>query len=213
MLKSRMMLSILIIALVAAVIGGGTMAWFTAKAEVANTFTAGTVMISAEETSVVPGTMDNVNPGDCYEKTLEIVNTGSKGIRVRMQLEEEWTFDWDWLYDNYEELCFTTLGEMTWAEFKEYVKGLESPTTITLEGWEEIGDYWYFVGDIVEPGGKEVDGGWFEAQINACFDGPSMGNVFQGATYVLNAKIEAVQASNFAPYYQWETVRFGEPTE
>ncbi len=85
-MKRKILFVALIIALVAGLIGGGTMAWFTAKAEVENTFTAGTVMINPGE-AIVSGDLDigNWNPGDCTELTWEIHNSGSKDTYIRIK--------------------------------------------------------------------------------------------------------------------------------
>ncbi|NLB17597.1 MAG: hypothetical protein GX825_02405 [Syntrophomonadaceae bacterium] len=81
-MKSRMLVSLLVIALAAAVIGGGTMAWFTDEAtgEPAS-FTAGTLMIdidNPELTGTYDVVLDRLNPGDCVEWEFDVRNVGNK---------------------------------------------------------------------------------------------------------------------------------------
>lgn len=86
-MKSRMLISMLVIALVAAVIGGGTMAIFTDNAELGEAeFVAGTVKVSADGGVKVP----NWNPGDEDEFEFCIENEGSKDAYVRTCWEASW---------------------------------------------------------------------------------------------------------------------------
>lgn len=220
--RNRILISLMIIAMTAALIGGGTMAWFTAKAELGNEFTAGTVMIEADEEATDTEGWDNVNPGDCFEKDINIENTGTKGIHLRLMLEEEWDFDWEYIRDNWEALCFTEKDEEGWNEnwdedswededFRDYVRGLENPvdlTDIDLEGWtynDEDGYYYY--------DGSVDSGASIGVAFNVCFDGPTMNNFYQAADYTLNVRIEAIQTTNYAPYHEWEVDTFGVPED
>ena len=71
-LGSTIILAVLLVA--------GTMAWFTAEAEVTNTFTAGTVKIDVNESGQVTSAepFKNLNPGDTVEKKVTVKSTGSK---------------------------------------------------------------------------------------------------------------------------------------
>ena len=86
-MKSRMLISMLVIALAAAVIGGATMAWFTDEdASEPVTFTAGTLLIDLNENEweqFQEGeiNLDNLNPGDTWEHELEVKNIGTKNLR------------------------------------------------------------------------------------------------------------------------------------
>lgn len=200
-MKSRMMISLLVIALAAALIGGGTMAWFTAKASVENTFTAGTVMISATEdlAEEVIAAMANVNPGDCIEKEITITNTGTKRIALRMALDGEWNLNEDWLWQNWDALCFSNGGTVerpAWNSeaWNNFIAGLdlEDPVTFTIDGWVYNNGYWYYQ-DIIDSLAE------VSAVVEVCFAGPAMTNEYQGASYVLTAYFEAIQASNGAP--------------
>ena len=88
-----MLVSLLVIALAAAVIGGATMAWFTDSAESKDvTFTAGTLDITVsgqnvdfdEESGLITldfGSIGNMAPGDLTKPvTVKVKNTGSLDI-------------------------------------------------------------------------------------------------------------------------------------
>ncbi len=50
-----------------------------------------------------------------------------------------------------------------------------------------------------------------QLSIHICLDGPKTVNAYQGKTYVLKGTLEAVQASNHAPYHEWHVELFGRP--
>ena len=210
-MKSRLIIITLVVALAATFVGG-TMAWFTAKAEVENEFTAGTVLISAEETSVLPETMDNVNPGDCYKKTIRICNEGSKDIVLRMQFEDGWEFDVDYLMDNYYALCFSDDPEHDPTEddrdaLVKAIQNLINPVygNITIEGWgfNKNDGWWYYEGEPVSGSYGDNDFACIDVEITVCFDGELMTNHFQQASYTLTTSIQALQASNEASESVW----------
>ena len=196
MKKSRIMMSFFVIALAAALIGGATMAWFTAKVEVTNEFTAGTVMITAEEDEYLTDDLGNVNPGDCLKKVIDIDNTGTKEIKLRMKLEGEWSYSEAWLSANWDALCFSEIEkpttELGWATFFE---GLIDPASFTIVGWDynENDGWWYYDGTIASEASVQLE-------IDVCFDGDDMTNEFQEAEYTLKTYFQAIQASNNAPW-------------
>jgi predicted ribosomally synthesized peptide with SipW-like signal peptide len=78
-----MLVSLLVIALAAAVIGGATMAWFTDSDSVDNvTFTAGTLLVDIEDFKVATENikLDTLNPGDSWEYEFNVVNVGTKNL-------------------------------------------------------------------------------------------------------------------------------------
>lgn len=94
-MKSRMIISLMVIALAAALIGGATMAWFTDSDDAGTaTFTAGTLTIDVSEglgnfPLLNTSKHGNMNPGDVYEPiVIEITNTGSK----KLAWFGNWTF-------------------------------------------------------------------------------------------------------------------------
>ncbi|MCW3490441.1 CalY family protein [Dethiobacter alkaliphilus] len=77
-MKTRMLMSMMVIALVAALVGGATFAVFTdSSSNTANTFSAGTVelTIGTETTDAVA--LDNMAPGDVISGSFAVENTGS----------------------------------------------------------------------------------------------------------------------------------------
>ena len=76
--------------IMAAMIGGTTFAWFTAKAEVPdNSFTAGTVHISSDRAAGVGKIItSHWNPGDATDVNLKVINEGTKSIYVRAVVEK-----------------------------------------------------------------------------------------------------------------------------
>ena len=195
--KSRIMMSLFVIALAAALIGGATMAWFTAKAEAENEFIAGTVLIDVDEIVTGEGDIENVNPGDCFTKEFCLTNSGSKAIRLRMQFEDVWTFDKDFLRDNWYSLCFDDDPDYvpTDEEIDAAIAAAVDPVTIEYitAGWVDGGDGWWYYNNDIAP--DVVD---MAIYVNVCFDGEDMTNVYQAADYNIDIKFEAIQASNDA---------------
>ena len=191
-MSRRVFVSILIILLSMAAIGGGTLAWFTASTDpVENVFTAGTVAIQADE-EIITGEdkMENWNPGDCAEKEFTIVNTGTKGIALRGLITTQW----------YEKVN----GE--WVEWTP--TGDDAVKVTIAEGdtdWSQGEDgNWYYAETI--PGTyTEQD----EAKrtvtltLKVCLDGPKAGNQYQGKQFRLSAQFQAIQASH-ADEWDWD---------
>ncbi|HSW35192.1 MAG TPA: TasA family protein [Candidatus Limnocylindrales bacterium] len=200
-MKKNILYSMLVIVVVLALSLGATMAWFTAETdEIVNTFTAGTVLISADETSVTPAEfVYNVNPGDCFEKVFTITNDGTKRMVIRTEAAALITGGW---YDE---------DGDPWAH---PVPDEPFVVTITVDapGWEQDGDYWYYTASTPTHGaGVILPGDDVTIMIRVCFAGEEMDNEYQGKVFKMETVFEAVQASNFAPYHQWETDVFGTP--
>ncbi len=214
-MKRQMIASFMVIALVAAVMGGATMAYFTAKADAPeNEFVAGTVMIDAHDEVVYCGSdPTNVNPGDCFLKCIEIENTGSKAIELRLvDVGFNITIDWDWLDDHFDALCFSEDDfEDIDALHRAYTDGeFEIPVFIApcpdsdwvmkyvKENGVITGFEFYYAGGKIEPG-DSVD-----FCVVVVFDGEMMGNLWQGAIFEQwGGVFQAVQASNDAPEAVW----------
>jgi predicted ribosomally synthesized peptide with SipW-like signal peptide len=84
-MKSRMLVSLLVIALAAAVIGGATMAWFT-DSDVSDevTFSAGTLLIAIDDLNLEGEEglkINNMNPGDVKNGSFVVVNEGTKNLQ------------------------------------------------------------------------------------------------------------------------------------
>jgi predicted ribosomally synthesized peptide with SipW-like signal peptide len=93
-MKSRMMISILVIALAAAMIGGATMSWFTSQANISgNTFAAGTLIVDlkgVQDSAEAPFTVSNMAPGDpASEYFIEVRNDGSLDMLFRVYVDDD----------------------------------------------------------------------------------------------------------------------------
>lgn len=86
-MKSRMVISLMVIALAAALIGGATMAWFTDSASSEPvTFTAGTLLIDIDnfQTAYEGFNLDRLNPGNTWDYSFDIVNEGTKNFKYKV---------------------------------------------------------------------------------------------------------------------------------
>lgn len=80
-MKARMAMSMLVIILAAALVGGATMAIFTDEATNAgNSFAAGTVSV-ALGAQHVPVTVTNIAPGDIVTRSFTVTNDGTLELR------------------------------------------------------------------------------------------------------------------------------------
>lgn len=85
MSRMKIFLSLAVIVLAVTLVGGATLAWFTAETDpIENVFTAGTIEIEAGGKMQFP----NWNPGDGDEVEFCVKNTGTKNSRVRLNLED-----------------------------------------------------------------------------------------------------------------------------
>lgn len=148
----------------------------------------------------------NWNPGDCEVVRYRITNTGSKNSYVKFELEASWEFDWGYIEDHWEELCFSETYDGLEA-LQAAVAAGESVVEIGLcqssEGsWIEGNGTFYYNG-VVEPGDSVV------LCLTICLKGAETGNAYQGATYTLKAQARAIQSSNDAidEVDGWEPLR------
>ncbi len=182
-LKGKMVISVLVIALAAALIGGGIMAWFTNSAAIEGiSFAAGTVDLEADQKASLGETeFTNVNPGDKYCVGWEITNTGSKGMALRLVASRGWNF---------------ALGELNDPAHIAICPNYQDDWKIvpTEDGFEV-----YYVGNDgrIEPEDTVT------LVLVVAFEGLGMGNDFQGATFALSGDFEAIQTTNGAPLAEW----------
>ncbi len=170
-MNRRTILSLAIILLAVASVGGATMAWFTDEATVSNTFSAGTFEITAVDGWQGLGTDDwvNVNPGDCNKKDFTITNLGSKHALIRLKWDGEWNF----------------------------TEGDASIVTVTAPvGWFlHDGYYYYTTGPLTPVGTTDAE---INFELEVCTDGESMDNDYQDKSFTISFTVEAIQASNNA---------------
>lgn len=176
--------------LVTLLVVGGTMAWFTHNPDpITNTFTAGTVEIVLHDKTLneheeevdfdLENGITNVNPGDEYDKIVYVENLGSKKVYVRVELTPLWTL----------------------AESKQFPEEFDEDSMQPAElimpdltDWIYHGGYYYYK-YILE--NKDATTGKVTTNLitGVKFIGADMGNEYQGATFELEVKAEAVQAS------------------
>jgi len=86
-MNKRIVTSLFVIALAAALVGGATMAWFTDSAKVeGNSFTAGTLDIEVEGDAFNVG---NMAPGDTETTYIYVKNAGSLDMLFKAELDNE----------------------------------------------------------------------------------------------------------------------------
>ena len=77
-LKKKLGMGVATGALGLSLIGGGTFAFFSDKAETNNTFAAGTLDLNVDPTTIID--VNNIKPGDYMYRTFELTNSGSLDI-------------------------------------------------------------------------------------------------------------------------------------
>lgn len=87
-LKKKLGMGIASAALGISLVGGGTFAYFSDSADVTTNFTAGTLDLSANPTTLIPIT--NMKPGDWMNRSFELKNNGSLDI-ARVLLSTDYT--------------------------------------------------------------------------------------------------------------------------
>lgn len=86
-MRKKIVVSMLVIALAAALLGGAVSAWFSAEASTNATFTAGTLDLADLQPSLV--TISDMAPGDkTVAENITIQNTGSLELFYRISFEE-----------------------------------------------------------------------------------------------------------------------------
>jgi len=182
-MNKKVMLSVVIILLAVAAVGGATMAWFTDSETVENQFTAGTLIINAEDgwRGLEGDNWENANPGDCKEKDFTVTNEGSKRMYVRFSFDGAWVTPLPNAPDGF-------VPDDDLVEIK--------PAEGDLDNWTYLDGYWYYNG-LLES----------EEEINftflVCLDGPDTGNEYQGASYDIEFEFEAIQVTNEAVNDVW----------
>ncbi len=175
-MEKRLLTGLLIFSLVALLAVGVTMAWFTDTEEANNNFTSGTVEIQIlENGATVPVVKQNVNPGDIYDKEVEVQSLGSKRTYVRVSINPVWEEN---LPINNVNLIFAN-GEIG-------------------THWVNGGDGWYYYKHILEAGAVTEP---LLSRVEIV--GSLTGNDYQDKKLTVNVKAEAVQASHEAYKDAW----------
>ncbi len=230
-MKTRMIMSVFIIILAAAMVGGATIAWFTDESPFSEAvFTAGTLEIDAdgpgkEAEEVV---ISDWNPGDTTPIEYTIENSGTKGALLRVKLVAEWdnldstklytgsnpdaildSMDW-WLNQNVTFVLAASSDDWIFVATDENDVILVTP--YAAGGWLEIGGlgteqwfsgYWYYNG-MLEANHDPLDSPVFALDVH--LKGEETKNQYQGASFKIAATFEAIQASNRASDSAWGIV-------
>lgn len=180
----------LVILFVLAASFGATMAWFTDEAETTNAFTAGTLIIDAEDdwSNYSGEDWENANPGDCEPKDFKITNQGSKNMYVRFSFVGSWEDVND--FPNPHDLDFTGFNPDDSLVTIEPIAG-------DLDDWTYLDGYWYYNG-ILPPDNPEITFTFL-----VCLDGPDTGNEYQGASYNIEFTFQAIQSTHTASFDIW----------
>ncbi|WP_193708248.1 TasA family protein [Alkalibaculum sporogenes] len=163
--------SVLVIALV---IGGATMAWFTSGAEANNVFTTGSVDITLNDEFPLDG-IQNVNPGDWYQKDVSVTSNGSKQTYVRVRFTPEWT----------------SAQERVSLPINNIVPDLNT------DDWVRVGNWFYYKEILNQEETTEL------LLSGITFDGKKTDNRYKGATFEIDIEVQAVQASHYAFQDEW----------
>lgn len=194
-MNRKIFTSLLVIGMTLAAIAGGTLAWFTAEANIDdNIFTAGTLEIEADESWEYEDTgVENWNPGDCTDKEVTVRITGTKRAYLRMQFNDGW-------YENIAEEGETPIWE-SWnpvgGENPIVKKMGEALFPDQVATWVEVDGWYYYVG-IGDPDTTGI----IEVISQVCLSGTAS-NQFQGKQYRIGFNFQAIQTTHEACFEEW----------
>ena len=147
MKKKTILVAAIAVMLVAALVVGGTLAYFTDTKSATNTFTVGDVKIKLDESNVNDPDGDRVTsneytgmlPGIQYKKDPVVTNTGKNGAYVRAVVTIENGMNWMGLYNEnvwtapqaeaFKKLICNKMGEGWSLEDYNYVTNAERGST------------------------------------------------------------------------------------
>lgn len=200
-MRAKIIMSLLTLLLVGALIGGGTMAWFTAGVETDPVvFKAGKVELDVGGPYLLEGPDNmNWNPGDTNVVEWDIYNVGTKDIVFRANMGGTWTFYAPNGNRISDPVAYFDAFESEEDLYKNISFGLTDEATGNYDpaDWAVVGDRLYYVGDPLEVGQ------YVTLSMTVTLDGELTGNEYMDAEYKLSGVVEAVQASNDAPSEIW----------
>ena len=147
MKKKSILMAAIAVMLVAVLVVGGTLAYFTDTKSATNTFTVGDVKIKLDESNVNDPDGDRVTsneytgmlPGIQYKKDPVVTNTGKNGAYVRAVVTIENGMNWMGLYNEnvwtapqaeaFKKLICNKMGEGWSLEDYDYVTNAERGST------------------------------------------------------------------------------------
>jgi len=195
-MKKRIVMLTTLIALLALVIAGGTMAWFTSTATSGdNKFTTGTVVIGVDENGFTDVT--NWNPGDTSVKNVDITIASTKKTYLRADITSTWEGALD--LGNVT-LNFANIEGLTnWLFFD----GTAVPATMTAAAFEAklaaTGNGFIYYKNIVTSANSPV-----QLLESVSLAGEGTDDRYQGKTFTLKVDAQGVQASHEAFLGVWD---------
>lgn len=217
-MRTKIMMSMLSIALIAALIGGATLAWFSDEASTdAITMAAGTLMVDLDQSAMSEIeilAMKNLNPGDEKTWDLTVKNSGSKQFQWGLYAFWQDTIGADREDIDFDGRDFGTGKLSDVVKFDILVDGAPYASNAVLgtfpadpvdnplrhEEWSvdpEAGYLWTFATEngeaIILPAGDDVI-----INIVATFP-QEAGNEYQGSQLELAFGVLAAQSTNGAP--------------
>ncbi|HHT85896.1 MAG: BsaA family SipW-dependent biofilm matrix protein [Bacillota bacterium] len=183
-MKRSIPIGVLVVALVALFVVGGTMAWFTAQASETNEFKTGTVKIQVMEE--VDEELDNWAPGEWRDKEIRVKNTGSLPAVIKAELVLTW-LEWDDVNQRWAETdlpvdnVILRINERDWRKDRS-VPGHVYFYKLRFGGWDALQP-----GDVTEPLIKAVG-----------LDAFKTDNQYQGKKLRIEVKADALQAGDIS---------------
>jgi len=181
---SRIITSVAIIIAVAAVAVGATTAYFTSSDTTSNnTFTAGTLEISLDQTmQTISPVISNWAPGQETSVRFNVDNTGSLPVHLRAFALGSWN----------EAALDDDMVKVIKAEY--YKESSSSWVTIKSDS-NGLADYIYYSPDGTDSALWELAGGATEQiKLSVLFDSAA-DNAYQGKTYTAAITVEAKQTN------------------
>lgn len=183
-MKKNVSVIALAVSLIASIVVGSTLAFFTSQAQVNNTVTMGDVQISLtepifEESGVRDGDviyMHDITPGQLIAKDPTITNTGSHDAYIRCKLDITG-------------LDFDNNADNAAARKAQLLRGINIDST----KWVQANDGYYYYQEILPTSGEVK---FFDkVKIPEEWD-----NAFAEERFSINVTAEAIQADNFTPH-------------
>ena len=173
-MSKKKIIAMMALVIVIAILGTGTLAYFTTKAVVHNVITTGGVGITLEEKMLdengnevdYENPKDHVSPGEDVSKIVRVKNDDADAwIRVRVDMRVE-----------------TPRDEMD--------PGEDITLNYNAEDWT-YHEGWYYYNEIL-PSGQRTTPLFEEVNLS----GEGMGNEYQNSTIYIDVKAQAVQSAN-----------------
>lgn len=179
-MKKKLTVVALVVVLVALLISGMTMAYFTDTDSATNVFTIGDVSIDIQEPSWDPGeddVLENIAPGVLYPKDPKIVNTGKNAAYIRVTI------------------TFTNYGSSNTPNPAQFLQDLNKDEKFVQKSSEFVNDDYVIVLESVDALGVGEEWLVFNGvKIPEGMTGDDLKNIVD---FVIDIKAEAIQADGF----------------